>query len=144
MSQPATSFKIDAFAHSDGPGGAGKAALNSTLAAVNYGMAASLYVVEKTSGHPFVHGVDQSNLFHDLKRVFRLRLENTPTRRAIRPASAMFSTGFMAGVAKDRFAQSSADIMHLHWSNGATLGVETLSACHKPIVWTLHDMWPMT
>jgi len=38
----------------------------------------------------------------------------------------------------------SPDIIHLHWINGGFLRVETLLELNKPIVWTLHDMWPYT
>lgn len=44
-------------------------------------------------------------------------------------------------------ALKSADIIHLHWVNDGFLSLEGLaeiSAMGKPIVWTFHDMWPMT
>lgn len=40
-----------------------------------------------------------------------------------------------------------ADIIHLHWINQGFLSMESLrrlAALGKPIVWTLHDMWPFT
>ena len=40
-----------------------------------------------------------------------------------------------------------ADVIHLHWINGGMLSlssVEKIIASGKPIVWTLHDMWPFT
>lgn len=40
-----------------------------------------------------------------------------------------------------------ADILHLHWINGGFLSLNDLDkvlALNKPIVWTLHDMWPFT
>ena len=40
-----------------------------------------------------------------------------------------------------------ADVIHLHWINGGMLSlqsVEKILASGKPIVWTLHDMWPFT
>lgn len=36
------------------------------------------------------------------------------------------------------------DIVHLHWVNGGMISVEDLSKIKKPIVWSLHDMWPFT
>lgn len=38
-----------------------------------------------------------------------------------------------------------ADIIHLHWINQGGLSlrnIEQLQALGKPIVWTMHDMWP--
>lgn len=40
-----------------------------------------------------------------------------------------------------------ADIINLHWINGGFLSLKSikkLNQLHKPIVWTLHDMWPFT
>lgn len=40
-----------------------------------------------------------------------------------------------------------ADVIHLHWINQGFLslkGLRQLIATGKPIVWTLHDMWPAT
>ncbi len=39
------------------------------------------------------------------------------------------------------------DIIHLHWINQGGLSlrnIEQLQALGKPIVWTMHDMWPFT
>jgi len=37
---------------------------------------------------------------------------------------------------------SSASIVHLHWVGGDALSIEDIGHICKPIVWTLHDMWP--
>lgn len=40
-----------------------------------------------------------------------------------------------------------ADIIHLHWINQGFIskkGLVKLAKLNKPIVWTLHDMWPIT
>ena len=40
-----------------------------------------------------------------------------------------------------------ADLINLHWINGGFLSIKSikkLSYLHKPVVWTLHDMWPFT
>lgn len=40
-----------------------------------------------------------------------------------------------------------ADIVHLHWINQGMLSLDNLKkivASGKPVVWTLHDMWPCT
>ena len=40
-----------------------------------------------------------------------------------------------------------ADIIHLHWINQGYIslrGLEKIVASGKPIVWTMHDMWPFT
>jgi len=40
-----------------------------------------------------------------------------------------------------------ADIIHLHWVNQGMLslnGIKKILASGKPVVWTMHDMWPCT
>jgi glycosyltransferase involved in cell wall biosynthesis len=58
---------------------------------------------------------------------------------------SMFSSGAL-GNAKlvDSINESDADLVHLHWVNGGGLSVDDLKGIHKPIVWTLHDMWAFT
>ena len=40
-----------------------------------------------------------------------------------------------------------ADVIHLHWINQGMLSlrnIENILASGKPVVWTMHDMWPCT
>ena len=40
-----------------------------------------------------------------------------------------------------------ADLIHLHWVNQGMLslsGIEKILSSGKPVVWTMHDMWPCT
>ncbi|SCY89945.1 glycosyltransferase, partial [Desulfoluna spongiiphila] len=39
---------------------------------------------------------------------------------------------------------SSYDIVHLHWTCNAFIPINELKHYNRPIVWTLHDMWPFT
>ena len=36
------------------------------------------------------------------------------------------------------------DIVHLFWVAGGFLKIETIKKIKRPIIWTLHDMWPFT
>lgn len=38
---------------------------------------------------------------------------------------------------------SSAEVLNLHWINNEFLTIEDIGQLRKPIVWTLHDMWPL-
>lgn len=40
-----------------------------------------------------------------------------------------------------------ADVIHLHWVNQGFIslrGLKRIVSCGKPVVWTMHDMWPFT
>lgn len=43
-----------------------------------------------------------------------------------------------------RLSEIQPDLVHLHWVCHGFMQVETLKQIRAPIVWTLHDMWPMT
>ncbi len=40
--------------------------------------------------------------------------------------------------------RSAPDLVHLHWLGGGFVRVEELKRFPMPIVWTLHDTWPLT
>jgi glycosyltransferase involved in cell wall biosynthesis len=43
-----------------------------------------------------------------------------------------------------RVSTHKPDVIHLFWMNSGFMKIETLEKLKKPIVWTLHDMWPFT
>jgi len=36
------------------------------------------------------------------------------------------------------------DVVHLHWIGNGMISIRELSKIKKPIIWTMHDMWPFT
>lgn len=56
----------------------------------------------------------------------------------------IFSTSVLPDNIQKTVQVINPDILHLHWVSYGFLKVETLSRLKKPIVWTLHDMWPFT
>lgn len=56
----------------------------------------------------------------------------------------IFSTGFVGFDFTKTKEYKEADIIHLHWINGGLVNIKHLSKIHKPIIWTMRDMWPMT
>lgn len=56
----------------------------------------------------------------------------------------IFSTGiFGENISKNKLVKQ-ADIIHLNWINNDFISIKSLNKINKPIVWTLHDMWPFT
>lgn len=58
--------------------------------------------------------------------------------------SAMFSPQWFPDLLARRVKQIDPDIINLHWICNGYLQIETLPKFNKPLVWTLHDMWPFT
>lgn len=74
----------------------------------------------------------------------RAFVERAPLRLYPRREPSAFSPGIV-GYRFDRHPDvQTADILHLHWINGAFVNVRDLRRIDKPVVWTLRDMWPIT
>jgi glycosyltransferase involved in cell wall biosynthesis len=58
--------------------------------------------------------------------------------------NAMFSSQWFFDAIVPRINQINPDIIHLHWICNGFIKVESLPKFNKPLVWTLHDMWPFT
>jgi glycosyltransferase involved in cell wall biosynthesis len=81
--------------------------------------------------------------------LFRLALEKFFTRIHLRNKNNLFAfdTNTQGIHIYTNDAVQKADLLHLHWINQGLLSLpelEKIFSQHKPIVWTLHDMWPFT
>jgi glycosyltransferase involved in cell wall biosynthesis len=120
-------------------GGAGIAAIRLNQALINAGIDSSLLVSRKHGDHPFVK---------ELPPVSKA-LARTRSSLAYR---ALAYTGFLkeglrsVNVLPTRLHTllnaTDADVVHLHWINNEMISLADLGKIKKPVVWTLHDMWP--
>lgn len=60
------------------------------------------------------------------------------------PKSAFFSLDLMPDAVASELAVLKPDLINLHWINFGFLRLETVARLSRPVVWTCHDMWPMT
>lgn len=77
----------------------------------------------------------------------RLRptLDALPLRAYPRRSRTPFNFGILpAPGLMDRIRSQRPDIVHLHWVCGGFLPIDMLPRIGRPIVWSLHDMWPFT
>lgn len=75
--------------------------------------------------------------------LFRPVLDGLPIKFYRNREHVIFSPAILPHRLSARVA-SSYDLVHLHWINGGFLHIKSLRKFNKPIVWTLHDMWPFT
>jgi len=130
---------------SERTGGAAVAANRLMEALINHGVKAKMLVRDKQSDSLTVAALPHSpwlrwhflwerlvvfmHLHFSRKHLFELDLANTGTDITRLP----------------EFAE--ADIIHLHWINQGMLSLKTIRKIlqqGKPVVWTMHDMWPAT
>jgi glycosyltransferase involved in cell wall biosynthesis len=73
-------------------------------------------------------------------RLDRVPLWLYPGRRPF----AMWSVNWLPKTLPLTFGAWQPDIVHLHWIGDGFVPVRWLESIAKPLVWTMHDMWPFT
>ena len=130
---------------SERKGGAAVAAHRLTEALINNGIKAKMLVMEKQTDELYV--VDYHSWLRDelnfVWERFVIWANNLFDRRNLFKVS-IANTG--VDITNTREFQE-ADIIHLQWINQGYLSLRSLRKIFesgKPVVWTMHDMWPMT
>lgn len=130
---------------SERTGGAAVAANRLMKALINHGVKAKMLVRDKESDSLTVVGLPKSPMLHwhflwerlvifvrsrfSRKHLFEIDLANTGSDITRLP----------------EFLE--ADVIHLHWINQGMLslgGIQKILRSGKPVVWTMHDIWPAT
>lgn len=128
---------------SDISGGAARAAYRLLDSLTKIGIQAEMLVQKKESDdHRVIKTSGRIEKALDMIRPFfdRLHLYTYGKRKG-----SIFSPSWVPSLKMVKtINQSDADIVHLHWVNGGMIRIEDLKRINKPIVWTLHDMWPFT
>lgn len=130
---------------SERKGGAAVAASRLTEALINNGVKAKMLVMEKQTHELYV--ADHHHWLRDEWNFIWERMviwcNNLLSRRNLFKVS-IANTGI--DITRTPEFQE-ADIIHLHWVQQGFLslkGISKILASGKPVVWTMHDMWPIT
>ena len=130
---------------SERTGGAAVAANRLMEALNNHGVKAKMLVRDKETDDICVApcGGIMQNRWNFLWERVVIWLSNRLSRKNLFKVS-IASTGI--DITKTREFKES-DIIHLHWVNQGMLslkGIRKIFESGKPVVWTMHDMWPLT
>lgn len=68
-----------------------------------------------------------------LKKFYRKTSSNTP-----------WSSNLFPTLGAGAFNRPDYNVINLHWVGSGFVPISTVAQIRKPIVWTLHDMWPFT
>ena len=134
-------MKILHISQSDLVGGAARAAFRLHKALQDIGVESEMYVSKKLSGDSTVTGPksDLEKLSNLLKQgVAKLVMRTLRSSNKVLHSPSLFRSRWVR-----RINMSDADIVNLHWVGGEMLSVADISRIKKPLVWTLHDMWPI-
>ena len=126
--------------HSDINGGAARAAYRIHQALRDSGIDSRMLVNVASSGDWTVQG--PSNKF--TKVIGRVRPQlATPFRKLLQTGNPIIhSPAVVPSRWPELINSSDAELVHLHWLQGEMLSIADIARIRKPIVWTLHDMWP--
>ena len=135
-------MKILTINSHDNSGGAARAAYNSHKGLIEIGIESKMLVAQKGTSDHTVIGPD-SNL-HKLQSILAMRIDSLPGKLHTTPNKNLHSPAWFSTFKNADIAKYNPDIIHLHWVNGGFLSIKDISKIKKPIVWTLHDMWPFS
>lgn len=140
-------MKVVLINKSDSVGGASVAAYRLTAALYNQGLGAKLLVSDGMQS-VLTEVVNKSHWSQQLAnaRFLLERLSFFPYEKNALERFSFSPANTGMDISKHPLVQD-ADIIHLHWINQGFLSlknIQQLVSTGKPIVWTLHDMWPFT
>ena len=133
-------MKVALVSRADIQGGAARASYRLHRALQASGHSSRMWVGVKRSSDPTVLG-PEGPLARGWSRV-RPGLANSLMRlQGARDANLRSPAIFPSGLARS-INRSDAEVVNLHWIGEETLSVAETARLRKPVVWTLHDMWP--
>lgn len=135
-------MKILHLSTNDAIGGAARAAFRLHRGLVGCGVHSSMLVQTKYSNDPLVSGSDTQ--IGRLVSIFKYLVDSTPAIVNRCGRGATFSPAILPDRILRYATRVAPDIVHLHWISGGFMRIETITDLDRPIVWTLHDMWPFT
>lgn len=130
------------LAHSNGGGGAGRAANRLMHALSDAGVDVRMHVDFRDDDDARV--TRNGSLLADAGRRARITTEEVPAFITRHPQPRLFSPGIVSAISARRINASSADVVNLHWTGFGYLSIEDIGRISKPLVWAMHDMWAFT
>jgi len=126
---------------SDTQGGAGRAMNRIHTGLLKAGINSQIYTINKNSNDK---SVKEFNMLSCIGNKINRKILSFPKKVLKDESKGLFSFCLLPswGLIK-AINKIDADIIHLHWIQGEMLPIYALNKFNKPVVWTLHDMWPL-
>ena len=127
----------------DNQGGAARAAFRLHEGLLRIGVDSNMLVQYKATRNSQVFSLYTKHT--NFISTVRLGVNQLPLRIYQRDTYSPFSLAWVPfSQIHKKIKEINPDIVHLHWVAGGMFGLQELLKINKPIVWTLHDMWPFT
>lgn len=128
----------------DSGGGAAIATYRLHRGLHSIGVNSQLMVLHKRTDDPTVIGPATQTILKRAIAYFYARREVRFVNLYCAREKKIFSPAMRPDKLALRVGAFNPDVVHLFWVNSGFMKIETLEQFKKPIVWTLHDMWPFT
>lgn len=126
----------------DSMGGAARASYNSHKGLKKIGVESKMLVAIKRTAEQDIIGPDTK-----LKKFISIiapHLDGLPKKYFSTNNENLHSPSWFSSIKKQQIDEMKPDLIHLHWVQGGFVSIDLISRLDKPIVWTLHDMWPFS
>lgn len=134
-------MKVSIISTSDDSGGASKPAINLLHGLVKYGFDSKMLVQKKFSDNPNILGPETK--IEKLKSfIISPGLEDLARTILFKKETVFHSPAISSSLDWKKLRKFNPDIVHLHWICRGFLKPKDLLKIKKPIVLTMHDMWP--
>lgn len=133
-------MKVSIISRSDSGGGAFRAAYRLHKALISNNTSSHMQVRIKGTTDDTVIGPSNAvaTAINRYRSKFGIILNQLQRTKNIN----LHSGNWLPSNWSDELNQIDSDVINLHWVAGETLSIEDIGNIKKPIVWSLHDMWP--
>lgn len=135
-------MKVAILSTSDTSGGAYRAAHRIHTGLRQIGVDSWMVVQCRNSDDPYVLGPERK--LAKLALILRPHLERLALRMYRRRKPVIFSPATVPDRVGNRVDALGPDVVNVHWVGSGFLRLESVRRFNRPLVWTLHDLWPMT
>lgn len=128
------------LSYSDINGGAARAAYRLHRSLLDHDAISRMKVRSKKSDDWTVNGPQSS--FGKINSLFRPALNGLISHLQKTGNKNLHSGNWLPSFWAGGINTQDCEVVNLHWVGDETLSIEDIGRISKPVVWTLHDMWP--
>ncbi|ENJ3970233.1 glycosyltransferase [Salmonella enterica] len=128
------------IAQNDIVGGAARATYRLHRALRLAGVDSEMRVRNKYSDDPYITGANSKK--EKLINAIRPRLGQLIDKLQKTDNYNFHSGNWVPSSWSKEINSSDAAVVNLHWVSGETMSLKDIGKIKKPVIWTLHDMWP--
>ena len=125
-------------------GGAARAAMRLHRALLLEGIDSVFFARYMSAADATVAPAQDNNQFRRLMNLTSRYLDGLPRILYGQYDGTKWTTNWLKGGAIPVANSFRYDLVHLHWVGAGLVSIGDVRRFQKPVIWTLHDMWPFT